>query len=263
MRACWIGAAMLMLAACGQDAAVDASDGASGLPGLPGGATAESVEPEAEKIDFAAISDYDENWHLSPGWPGEYPGGFSVIDPDVKVPARMRPVPSDPQDVTCQLPEFANYQIWNRERTQSDNLVFFVASLRAPVTLNQDAQVEHVANSGVLQTLDLVKGDVLTFLRYEGEGFMVVSYKGVPYNINESELRDISDIASIVPRADEWVRVTCLGGKQAWLLYSEVLTEEGIGPSPLSGFGESADLTPEEVMSVREIVESSQEAPPL
>lgn len=260
MRACWIGAAMLLLAACGQDAPVSQSGGQASLPGAPGSASSESVAPQAEVMDFAAISTYDANWYLSPGWPGEYPAGFAVVDSDVKVPARMRPVPSDPQDVTCQLPEFANYQIWNRERTLSDKLVFFVASLKAPVTLIQDAQVEHVAETGVLQTLELVSGDVLTFLRYEGEGFMVVSFNGQNYNINESELRDISDIASVVPRADEWVRVTCVGGKQAWLLYSEVLFEPGVGPSPLSGFGESFDLSPEDVSAVREMMSFQDEA---
>lgn len=261
MRACWIGAAMLALAACGQDTPANRASVPAGLPGPLDESGGGSPVPQVPAIDFAAISTYDENWDLSAGWPGEYPGGFSVVDADVKVQARMRPAPSDPQDVTCALPEFANYQLWNRDRTLNDDLVFFVASLKVPVTLSQDAQVEHVAGTGVLQTLDLARGDVLTFLRYEGEGFMIVSFNGQNYNINESELRDISDIASVVPRADEWVRVTCLGGKHAWLLYAEVLAEPGIGPSPLSVFGESADLTPEDVAAVRELMAFSEEAP--
>lgn len=262
MKARWMLAAMLALAACGQDSTVDPAAGTPGLPSLPAPLADEADTDVVETIDFVAISTYDNNWYLSAGWPGQYPPGFAVIDLDVRVQARMRPVPSDPQDVSCQLPEFANYQLWNRERVLSDGLVFFVASLKAPVTLSQDAQVEHVAESGVLETLDLVRGDVLTFLRYEGEGFMVVSFNGQTYNINESELRDISDIASVTPRTDEWARVTCLGGKQAWLLLSEVLTEPGIGPSPLSGFGESTDLSAEDVLAVREMIAFSEEAPP-
>jgi hypothetical protein len=250
MRFGWVLAGALLLAACGQKeaAAPDASAAGTG----PGAAAAagEAARPE---LDYAAISGYDDTWFLSGGWPGEYPPGFAVLDADVKVPARARPNPTDPQDITCLLPQYANYQLWNNARTDEDQIEYFVATKKVPVTVLEDTDVEFVGEGGI-QTLSLKKGEQMTYLRYIGEGVTVISFNGQEYEFNEGELSNVTDIADTALEENLWVRVTCLGGKQAWLMFDEVIDEAGIYPSPITGYGDAADIAPEEVESVREAI---------
>ena len=201
--------------------------------------------------DYQAISGYGDGWYVSPGWPGEYPAGFVVLAPDVSVPARTRPNPSADRDVVCRLPQYANYQLWNDVRGEADKLEFFVATKTFPITMTEDATIEYFSDAGV-RTLDLKAGDQLTYLRYLGEGFTIVSFNGEQYDINEAELSQISDIGQLQSVADEWARVTCMGGEQAWLLYQEVLDHADIVASPITGYGEAADIFPEDVDWVRE-----------
>jgi hypothetical protein len=251
MRFGWLLAGALVLAACGQ------KDGAgpgavAGDPAAAAAAAAGADAPVRPQLDYAAISGYDVNaWFLSGGWPGEYPPGISVLDAEVKVPARARPNPTDPQDITCLLPQYANYQIWNADRTLADNLEYFVATKKVPVNVLEDADVEFIGETGI-ETLSLKKGDQLTYLRYLGEGFTVMEFNGRELDINEGELSSVTDIAETDHEEDLWLRVTCLGGKQAWLMFDEVIDEPGIYPSPITGYGEAADIAPGDVESVRE-----------
>lgn len=255
MRFGWILSAALLVAACGQgDVAPQAGpEGASAME------TAAPVEVQAEAAaeapvtDYAALSGYDDSWFLSPGWPGEYPPGFAVLDAEVTVPARARPNPTDPQDITCHLPQYANYQLWNNIRNDSDNLDYFVATKKLPVTVLEDTEVEYVGEAGI-EKLPLKAGDQMTYLRYIGEGFTVMSFNGREFDINEGELREITDIGAIENEEDLWVQVTCLGGKQAWLLFDEVVQEAGVYPSPITSYGDAQDILPEEVETVREMM---------
>lgn len=252
MRFGWILSAALFVAACGQSDV--APDGAAEGPVGDEAAIVASDTGEAAaapvETDYAALSGYDDSWFLSPGWPGEYPPGFAVLDAEVKVPARARPNPTDPQDITCHLPQYANYQLWNNLRNDSDDLDYFVATKKLPVTVLEDTEVEFVGDAGI-EKLALKAGDQLTYLRYIGEGFTVMSFNGREFDINEGELREITDIGAIENEEDLWVRVTCLGGKQAWLLFDEVVQEKGVYPSPITGYGEAHDILPEEVENVR------------
>ncbi len=252
MRFGWVLAGALLLAACGQ------KDGASpdaAAPGtLPAGADqAQAAEAARPSLDYAAISGYDESWFLSPGWPSEYPPGFAVLDPDVKVPARARPNPTDPQDITCILPQYANYQLWNNLRNEADKLEYFVATKKVPVTVLEDAEVEFAGPSG-METLSLKTGEQMTYLRYIGEGVTVLLFNDREYEINEGELTNVTDIANTSLDEDLWVRVTCLGGKQAWLMFDEVIEEPGIYPSPITGYGDAADIDPADAETVREAI---------
>lgn len=258
MRFGWILSAALFVAACGQGE-VPPQAGTEGVPGAEAasiaGARAHPADapPETPPVDYAALSGYDGNWFLSPGWPGEYPPGFAVLDADVRVPARARPNPTDPQDITCLLPQYANYQLWNNARNDADDLDYFVATKKLPVTVLEDTEVEFVGQAGI-EKLPLKAGEQLTYLRYIGEGFTVMSFKGREFDINEGELREITDIGALENEEDLWVRVTCLGGKQAWLLFDEVVQEEGVYPSPITGYGDAKDIRPEEVETVREMM---------
>lgn len=249
MRFGWVLAGALLLAACGQ------KDGSSPTAALAGAGRDVQVTAPAQTtrplLDYAAISGYDATWFLSAGWPGEYPPGFAVLNPDVKVPARARPNPTDPQDITCLLPQYANYQLWNKARTDQDKVEYFAATKKVLVTVLEDTAVEFVGEGGI-QTLNLKQGEQMTYLRYIGEGVTVISFNGLEYEINEGELSNVTDIAEMSLEENLWVRVTCLGGKQAWLMFDEVIEEAGIYPSPITGFGDAADIAPEDVETVRE-----------
>jgi len=254
MRLGWILAAAGALAACGQEEVE-----APVQPDVSYEEPIESYEDPAAfvpDLDYRALSGYDEGWYVSPGWPGEYPAGFAILEADVTAPAWSVPNASLAPDLSCTLPQYANYQLWNRERTAKDDLAFFVATKTFPVTLSQAASIEYVSDNG-MKRLDLAAGDQLTYLRYLGEGFTVVSFEGEEYDINEAELREISDIGTIPTKEDQWVRVACEDGSQAWLLYTAAIEHPGIVPSPIVGFGEAFDILPEEVDAVREAGEAT------
>ena len=210
----------------------------------------ELAETAPDDRDFAALAGYPEGWHVSYGWPGEYPAGFVVLDQGVKLNGRARPNPEAPANVSCTLPQYANYQIWNRDRVERDSLDFIVATKIVPVTMSVDAHIESPGDTG-MQTLDLKAGDVLSYLRYLGEGFAIFGYNGQEYTINEAELRDISDLGAGGLEENQWVEVACIGGTRAWILYDDAIAGDSIVPSPIVGFGEASDIFPDEVEKVR------------
>lgn len=265
MRKAWILTLAASLAACGQPAETPAStpkpsaDTADApteaLPAeVPASAPLASpydvAEAAPEDVDFAALAGYPDTWHVSYGWPGEYPSGFVVLEQGVTVPGRAKPNPKEPATISCTLPQYANYQIWNTARVRRDSLEFIVATRIEPVTMLVDAQVETPGDTG-MQVLALKAGDVLSYLRYLGEGFAIFGFNGQEYTINEAELRDISSISGAALDEDQWVNVACIGGVRAWLKYDEAIADENIVPSPIVGFGEASDILPDEVDSVR------------
>ncbi len=252
------GAALLALAACGRGSETPAATEAPSP--APSGNAASEVTPKARPpLDYRALSGYDDSWFLSGGWPGEYPPGFAVLDANVRVPARARPTPSDPQDISCLLPQYANYQLWNTSRSEADQLEFFTATRKFPVTFTSDAEIEIVGENAA-ETLKVKAGETFTYLRYLGEGYTVMEYGGAEVQVNEGQLQDVTDIRNFTSEDDLWVRVSCLGGSQAWLLYDEVTKERGIGPSPMSDYGSASDLTESEVEEVRAMIATGMEA---
>ncbi|MCA8902952.1 MAG: hypothetical protein KDA53_17065 [Hyphomonas sp.] len=259
MRTAWILALAGSLVACGpasapppdappvevEDPAVPAAVDTAPLP-----SPYEVVETQPEEKDFTALAGYPEGWHVSYGWPGEYPAGFVVLDPGVSVDGRARPNKGEPATVSCALPQFANYQIWNRARVEGDELDFIVATKVQTITLSVDANIEYPTDNG-MQMLELKAGDTLSYLRYLGEGFAIFGFDGGEYDFNEAELRDISDLASATITEDQWVDVPCKEGHRAWLLYDEVIAEDSIVPSPIVGYGDAYDIDPDEVEQVR------------
>jgi hypothetical protein len=113
-----------------------------------------------------------------------------------------------------------------------------------------DANIETPGDEG-MQVLNLKAGDVLSYLRYLGEGFAIFGVNGQEYTINEAELRDISSMSAVSLEEDQWVEVACIGGTRAWLLYDEAIAHDDIVPSPIVGFGEASDIYPDEVDKVR------------
>ena len=260
MKKAWILALAGGLAACGQPAGGPADTPAEiaeedvlpvEVPAEPALTSPyEVTEAAPDNTDYAALAGYPDTWHVSYGWPGEYPAGFVVLDQGVTVPGRAKPNREAPAKISCTLPQYANYQIWNYQRARRDKLEFIVATRIEPVTMTVDASIEYPSDTG-MQILQLKTGDVLSYLRYLGEGFAIFGFEGGEYTINEAELRDISSMTNAGLMEDQWVEVACIGGTRAWLFYDEVIDEEAIVPSPIVGFGEASDILPDEVEEVR------------
>ena len=259
MRKAWILAAAGCLAACGQPvdtppetpAEVAERDVIDETPASePIASPYEVAEAAPDNVDYAALAGYPDTWHVSYGWPGEYPDGFVVLDQGVTLKGRAKPNPDAPADLSCTLPQYANYQIWNQQRVERDKLEFIVATQIVPVTMSVDANVETPGDEG-MQILELKTGDVLSYLRYLGEGFAIFGFNGNEYTINEAELRDISDLQAGGLHEEQWVDVACIGGTRAWILYDDAIASASIVPSPVVGFGEAVDIYPDEVDKVR------------
>ncbi len=214
---------------------------------------------EPEPVPVATLPEYDATWYISSGWPGEYPPGFSILEPGIVLTGRAQMHPLAEANLACPVEEFATYQPWNFVRAEADALDFRVATRLFEITMTTDAPIEVPADDMgyVLKLLPLKAGDVLTYKRYLGEGYAIIAHDGVDYEINEAELANVSDINRAVEAVDGgedlWVEVKChdAAASRAWVLYDEAIVTAGVGPTPITGYGMSVDLTPKDVDGVR------------
>lgn len=223
---------------------------------------------ETPDLSIVAPENYDDGWNVSGGWPGEYPPGFSVLEEGVVLQGRTAMHPLTEATIACPVSKLATYQQWNFLRTDADDLDYVVATKLFDITMTSDAPIEVPDDEMGYQAkqLPLKKGDVLTYQRYLGEGYAIISFGGVDYEINEAELVNVSDINEAASAdglvEDLWVEVACgdEAASRAWVLYDEVINTSGIGPTPITGYGESADITEADIAGVREQMEMAAEA---
>ena len=248
MRHITIVAIAALLAACGPSE----PDVAASEPSEPpaetevASETEPSPQPLPEPEPEAATASYNEEvWYISGGWPGEYPPGFSVLDENVTLMGRKFMHEDEPKVVTCRVPQNATYQLWNSGRVESDNLEFVTVSERLEITINTDTTVDAPTDEDFTNTLDLKAGDVLTYLRYVGEGWAVMEHELTEYQIEENSLNGVSDVDKVFDGSKKdylWAQISCADDARtrAWLLFDEVIKTEGMVMSPITGFGESA-----------------------
>lgn len=247
MKRLVIISAAALLAACGGDTPTkEASEPKSPVADVP--AETEEIADTQEEQD---IPTYDEEaWYISPGWPGEYPPGFSIMEDGVEVLARAGMHDSLPREITCALPKNATYQLWNRQRVDTDALEFVTVSEKFNVTINTAAEIDSPVGEfdSPENTLKLEPGDTITYLRYIGEGWTLMEFDGRERDINEMDLMDISDIQNAGESAAEdllWVNVPC-GEERGWITLSEALADPNILMSPITGYGDARDMTEED-----------------
>lgn len=259
MKTVWMASAMVALTACSSGPLSDKSGTDTPAASAATSAVEAAVTPDIEPLQTV----YGDDWFVSGGWPGEYPPGFSILEDNVVLAGRADMDPDLAAEITCRMPKLATYQQWNTDRVDADDLDFVSASKKYEITMTANAPIAVPADELGYSTrqIDLKAGDVLTYKRYLGEGWAIISYQGTDYEINEAELVNVSNIDSsgqaVGSGEDLWVQVTCLDSKstRAWLLYKEAMEDPGVGPTPVIGYGEARDLTPADLIEARVLKE--------
>ncbi len=236
-----------------------------------GAAKAENPAEVAPPIAAA----YQTGWTVTDGWPGEYPQGFSILEEGVEVMGRPDMDPQAAASISCALPIYATYQPWNFARNETDALLFMVATRIFSITVTKPSEIEAITSQqsgGDLivktQTLKLEPGDTLFYKRYIGEGYAVLESGGTDYEINISDLADVTNIENAMQDEDSgedlWVRVTCADAsrQRVWLLYDDVIQHPDIAVSPIAGYGEASDLNDRSLAEARRLKNMLMEAQP-
>lgn len=214
MRLIWIIAALLTLSACTEK------------PGT-----------------VSAGSAYDDSWYVSSGWPGEYPNGFTILRDGVVLEGRAGMDKALPKTLQCPVPKFANYNPWNHQRVEADQLRFISASKKFTITMTADARVP-VFDDAHDETLSLKKGDTLTYLTYIAEGFALMDYQGTEYQVDMAELEEKASFGEQPDIGDDlWADIPCADGQRGWVLHAELQSVDGVGETEHVAYGESPDLT--------------------
>ena len=191
---------------------------------------------------------YSDAYYITDFWTGEYPGGLAVTGADVVVEARTQMHIDAPRNVTCPLPQNANYHPWNQTRANADELVFKSVSEKTPITITSDISIEaDLDGIDSVSKLDLKAGDVFLYLSYVGEGYFLAEFEGREYLLNEGTLVDSAEFAAPDSQPHEWVQVKCGddAGTRGWILLSEALPADGLTGRQLAAYGEAYDLDDE------------------
>ena len=248
MRYFAIALTTILISACSTQAKIETVNESSKSP-----APIATPEPTQTELDALLPDYYSVGWAVTAGWPGEYPAGFSILAEGIVLNGHSRMHPQTPAIIKCPVPQFATYQQWNVSRAESDNLIFKTATKIFKITISEDTQIEYPSDEMgyQLKKLTLKVGDQLSYLRYLGEGFTIVEFNGKEYEINENDLYNVSDIATQQNSGEDlWLELDCSDNTRAWVLYDQVLRQKGVGPAPITGYGESTDITQSDVQGI-------------
>ncbi|MEZ5538030.1 MAG: hypothetical protein R3F02_20685 [Thiolinea sp.] len=203
-------------------------------------ACTEPQAPEAEKLPESSV--YDDSWYISSGWPGEYPNGFSILKDGVVLEGRAEMNKAAAKTLNCPVPRLANFNPWNHQRVDADQLEFISASKKFTIPVVEDVDVP-VFDDAHGDTLALKKGAELTYLTYIAEGFALMAYQGKEYQVDMAGLEEKVSFAGQPDIADDlWVNIPCQSGQRGWVLHSEVVGVDGVRETEHTVYGESPDL---------------------
>ena len=242
--------AAALLVACGESELVTATpEPAKSTTEVSTGDPAEPASPP--ETDSATMTYNEETWYISPGWPGEYPSGFSVLDENVTLMGRSVMHDDAEQTIACPVPQNATYQLWNSARVESENVEFVTVSEKVEITISADVIIDAPTDEDFENKLNLKSGDMLTYLRYIGEGWAVMEHDFAEYQIQEGALNGVSDVDTVFEGTAKdylWAQITCAddGKTRAWLLFDEVIKTEGMVLTPITGYGDARDMTEED-----------------
>ncbi len=205
-------------------------------------------------ISTAALAGYDKTWHQAEFWSGEWPHGFSVVKPNVTVPARTAMDTDLKPTISCKLPYRAVFNPWNTARSKASNAHYWTASKIVTMTAKQDFTFVDEAVK-----LPIKKGDTLEYLIYYGEGSFAVRIRGKTYRGDQDLLEKMESVPDSPNH--EWLRLTCVDGQTAWIYlpdltiknkdgddtYIDGLWNASIGNPGVIEYGKARDLTEAEI----------------
>lgn len=168
-----------------------------------------------------AFAGYDAAWYQDDFWSGEYPNGFSVVKRGVSVPARMQMDPAAAKSITCRLPYRAVYHPWNEARKAQ----FRTASRIVPLVASADVYL----GDGLEERVLVKKGETIEYLMYQAEGTFSVRFQGKVYGADQGLFSSVEPYDQTQMQEDQWVRVRCLNGKNAWIFLRDLMVQNGEG----------------------------------
>jgi len=195
----------------------------------------------------APVQAYDDSWHKTDFWAGEYPEGFTLKQ-DVVTKIRKEPDHETEPGVDCALKKGETYHQWNEERVKASKLEFATYVKKIVYVITQPAtlilQNEKTESD---EKRDFEYGDEWTYLTYYAEGAFRMEYKGAVYTA-EQELFEYSQEKGVVgPNSNheqfEWMKLTCANGKTGWLLYEDVFKLPHFDKPEFPEYGRAIDKT--------------------
>ncbi|MEO1643366.1 MAG: hypothetical protein AAFR74_08525 [Pseudomonadota bacterium] len=190
---------------------------------------------------------YPVTWNRVDFWSGEYPNSLAVTADNVTIKGHAYPKEqAEVSGISCPLEKNAVYTPWNQEREAS--YVTFVFS--RPIILNEDVTIQTVeadnprnADGSIRTvTLDLKAGERLSYESYIGEGYFLVEYEGVEYELGQGDLPDSTEFPEN-SEEDEWFSITCADGTgPVWINREQALRADGVTSYYYQGYGQASDL---------------------
>lgn len=195
------------------------------------------------------LEHYDDSWTIGPGWPGEYPNGFSINSKTTVLMGRTEPSLSAKADTPCPMEFKATIHPWNTARIQTDELDFLTATKNVALKVTKDASLDVVvadmSDVGAVKSIPVKAGETITLQQYFAEGFGQIAYNGISYEADLQQLTDFTDSNNNKPlETHEWVKLTCAdkGARRVWMLFDEAVKQKGVINTPISVFGVASDL---------------------
>ena len=190
----------------------------------------------------AVAATYDDSWYRAPFWSGEYPDGFSVVK-TTTVQLRSMLDKDAEKSISCELPQGATYQPWNRERVEEQGLWFTSFTKIGEYKMTKPFETTLYRRSDATEVqVSLEAGDVWRYLVYFGEGAFLIEYEGEEYDGNQ-DLLDYSQQMGDAGGYEEWLRINCSNNQWGWLFMGDINLDDGTFVSPnITTYGESKDL---------------------
>lgn len=174
-----------------------------------------------------ASASYDNTWYKTDLWTGEYPMGVGVVGKGVTVYGRRAIDKQAPKNVRCALPYRAYFHQWNQKRAAK--LSFVTLSKIVPLIVKDDFVFETRNEDDQPVRIPLKKGDTVEFLVNIGEGFFFVRVGGQKLAAEQDLLERVGPVAEETFVHDQWLKISCLNGKQAWLFTDDLIKTDANG----------------------------------
>ncbi|TAK73050.1 MAG: hypothetical protein EPO11_09175 [Gammaproteobacteria bacterium] len=163
------------------------------------------------------FASYDKSWYQWDDWSREYPVGFAVTKKDVVLMGRAEMNKDLAPNIKCPMPYLAVIHPWNKARIKTDDLQFYSFTKIQQLVAIKDFMYE--------ENVPIKKGEVIEYLHYDSEGDFTVRIKGKEYDSGQFLFDYVRDDDG-ESQEDDWVQVTCLNGKRAYLYLGDLIDED-------------------------------------